>query len=165
MTIKADSNTIFTANRATKTRWEYEFHPELTSFEKFQAVLNFKSRSAWSYVTDNNDKLDYYHKLYAFTDAVEAGKSYMVGSDVPTKAYLKSHTSYIARDHWLYYAVKWAFQNEDQKLVVETKTKTYEIYRRGAYVEIALPHHGRGGEKHWIVCFSEPNKKVLVNVD
>jgi len=100
-----------------------------------------------------------------FDSLAESGRSYMVGTSVSMANYKKSHSSYIPKDHWLVQAVEWAFENSSLRLKVQTTNNDYEIAKRGDTVEIALPHHGRGGEKHWIVYPNNYRKKLLVNVD
>ena len=170
MTITADSNTIFHAKKISRSRWGFEFHPNLTEVERVRCVVEFNYKRGTVFVTtaENRDLKAPGDDYYEWDAIVEAGKSYMVGSDVPTDSFLKSHSSYIPADHWLAFAVDWAFKNPPQRLIVPKPSGQplhYEVYKRGDYVEIALPHHGQGGEKHWAVHADSPRKKLLINVD
>lgn len=99
---------------------------------------------------------------YGFWDKIiECGRSYMVGTGTPMKEYLSSHSSSLSR--WQKLAYDWALQNPGSILEVETKTHDWQVYLRGEYVEFALPHQERGGEKHYVT--RDGQKKVLVNVD
>ena len=148
-------------------RWEYEFHPELTLIEQTRSVLDFIVRSyrTMLFVSDNPDRLD--GRTYA--EAEEMGRSYMVGPLVSMEDYRKTHTNYINKDHWLAFAVEWAFENPDKRMTVNLTGRRefeYDIYARGDdFVEIGLPHHGKGGEKHWIVHTDNRRRRLLINVD
>jgi len=154
-----ESITLMTKTRIGKSTWNVKFHPSVETYEKIRCLIG---KNSSFFRAENRNR---YTSEMTWDEMIEAGKSYMVGSDVPTKKYLASHTTYMNDSQWLYWAVQWAFENEDGRLIVKTHSKDYEIYRRGEWVEIALPHHGRGGEKHWVVHKSNPNKKILINVD
>lgn len=93
--------------------------------------------------------------------AIEAGKSYMVGSDVPTPEFLRKSRSSLTG--WMKMAYRWVLMNPDHKLNVSGKRLEYCVSKRGEYVDIALPHHDKGGEKNWIT--RDGRTKILVNVD
>lgn len=100
--------------------------------------------------------------VYGFWDKImECGRSYMVGTGTSMKEYLISHSSPLSE--WQKLAYTWVIQNPSRILEVETKTHDWSIYLRGEFVEFALPHQERGGEKHY-VC-RDGRTKVLVNVD
>lgn len=92
---------------------------------------------------------------------IECGRSYMVGTGTPMKEYLSSHSSPLSK--WQKLAYDWAIQNPGLILEVETKTHDWQVYLRGEYVEFALPHQDRGGERHYVT--RDGKNKVLVNVD
>jgi hypothetical protein len=99
---------------------------------------------------------------YGFWEKMmECGRSYMVGTGTPMKEYLRSHSSPLSK--WQKLAYDWALQNPNSILEVETKTHDWQVYLRGEYVEFALPHQERGGEKHYVTRDGKTN--VLVNVD
>lgn len=99
----------------------------------------------------------------AWTNALEAGRSYLVGSSAPMKQFLRTYTSSMIA--WQRQAFVWCMANPTQQLVLTAQVQTliYHIMRRGEYVEIGLPHQDHGGEKHWISL--NGRTKVLVNVD
>ncbi|MDL1894871.1 hypothetical protein FBQ82_01225 [Anaerolineae bacterium CFX7] len=104
---------------------------------------------------------------------IQSGKSYLVGKDVSTKKFIREHTSRLTT--WQSLAALWAIENPSQQLIVETSDwvraprRCYVICARafadpnGAVVEIGLPHHDAGGERHWIT--RDCKTRVLVNVD
>lgn len=104
---------------------------------------------------------------------IECGKAYLVGKEVPTEKFIREHTSRLTV--WQSFAALWALENPTQKLIVETvdwsraPRRCYVICARafgdpnGAVVEIGLPHHDAGGERHWIS--RDCKTRVLVNVD
>ena len=95
--------------------------------------------------------------------AVESGRSYLVGSSLSLKEFIRKHSSALTR--WQRMAYAWCIANPDQCLVLNSRPlrRIYEIKKRGEYVEIGLPHHEHGGEKHWIS--RDGKTKTLVNVD
>lgn len=100
---------------------------------------------------------------YGTWDAcLDAGRSYLVGDKVPMKDFLKNHTSSITAA-WMKLAVRLAMADNDVSIRVRNNRMDYKIYRRGEYVEIGLPHHDYGGERHWIT--RDCKRRVLVNVD
>lgn len=163
-TLPVELNTLFSAKKEGK-KWAFKFRADLDELERLRHVVCFyNSRAYGSQVStgDNTDRRP--NRTYA--EMEEHGRSYMVGTDVPMDKYRKSHSSYLRSDHWLAYAVEWAFNNPDKKLKVETNRLSYVVYMGGTdYVEIALPYHDRGGEKNWIVRSDNRLKKLLVNVD
>lgn len=98
---------------------------------------------------------------------IEAGKSYMVGSDVPTEKFLKTHSSGLS--DWQKLAFEWAVQNKGKVMVITTGTVqrpfTWHVTCYDEYVDFSLPHHGEGGERNYVVQISRPTRKILVNVD
>lgn len=92
---------------------------------------------------------------------IESGKSYLVGKEVPTPVFLKTHTSPLCA--WQKHAVELAKLMPDKKVVMISSRLEYHIYTRNDFVEIGLPHQDRGGEKHWVT--RNGKSKVLVNVD
>lgn len=144
------------ARVATKT-----FHPSVSLLERVRHCL---PRGAYCLTTDN----EYAKPQWAddtFEKTLVAGRSYLANSDMPMDDFIKSHRSYIPEFHWLRYAVEWAFANPDSCLKVETLKLSYRVCKRGDCVEIGLPHHDRGGEKHWVVSEDKPRCKILINVD
>lgn len=99
---------------------------------------------------------------YTTWDAIiEAGRNYMVGRETPMAEYLRSHSSNLTL--WQRMAYDWCKANPNQRLVVENARYEYHVYLRGESVEIGLPFHDQGGERHWVT--RDGKRKVLVNVD
>ena len=95
--------------------------------------------------------------------AVDSGRSYLVGKDVPLRSFLSTHTSKLRP--WQRLAFRWALANPNQCLQIETFDRGlyWTVEKRGEYVEFGLPHQSQGGEKHWIS--RDGQTQVLVNVD
>lgn len=169
MSISAESATLFTARRKGKSGWEYEFNPRISEIERVRHIVrHYYKESVFVSTTNNCNLLTPDSDYFTYNSVVEAGKSYMVGEDVPTKKYIASHSTYIEPHSWLAFAIDWAFNNPESMMSVDIQSRNsyyYQVYKRGEYVEIALPHHGRGGEKHWIVPSERRNRRLLVNVD
>lgn len=98
-----------------------------------------------------------------WAQALESGRSYLVGDDVPMSEFLRRHTS--ALTTWQRQAYLWCLANPLRCLVLRSTAprREYEVRKRGDYVEIGLPHQDWGGERHWIT--RDGKRKVLVNVD
>lgn len=120
------------------------------------------------YFADENERT-----LWTWEKLIESGKSYLVGKEVPTDKFVREHTSRLTT--WQSFAALWVLENPTQQLIIETADscraprKSYAIRARafddanGPVVEIGLPHHGEGGERHWIS--RDCQTRVLVNVD
>lgn len=120
------------------------------------------------YLNDENERTH-----WTWEKLIESGKSYLVGKQVPTEKFIREHTSRLTT--WQSFAALWALENPSQQLIVETAKwcraprRCYVICARafadphGAVVEIGLPHHDAGGERHWIS--RDCKTRVLVNVD
>ncbi len=95
--------------------------------------------------------------------AIDGGRSYLVGSAVSIRQFLRTHTS--ALTEWQRMAYRWCLANSSLSLVFEARRqrRIYQVMKRSDYVEIGLPHQEYGGEKHWIS--RDGKTKVLVNVD
>lgn len=118
--------------------------------------------------TGKNPYADYKDDQWRTWDAIIAsGKSYMVGDQVPTEQFLRTHRR--ALNGWQRIAFKWCMLHPEQQLELRSRRdqgfakRIYEVKRRGEYVEISLPHHGAGGEKHWVT--KDGRSKILINVD
>lgn len=120
------------------------------------------------YYTDQSE-----WKEWTWEKLIESGKSYLVGKEVPTAKFIREHTSRLTA--WQSFAALWASENPTQQLTIETSTwsralrRCYVICARafgdpnGTVVEIGLPHHDAGGERHWVT--RDCKNRVLVNVD
>jgi hypothetical protein len=66
---------------------------------------------------------------------------------------------------WQKLAYRWCLANPCGCLVLHSKEigRSYEIRKRGEYVEIVLPYRGFGGERLWIT--RDGKTKVLIHVD
>jgi len=137
------------------------FHPSVTAYEKVELMLT----GYQSMITGDNEYAKPNWADDTFDSLAECGRSYLVGNDVSMADYQKSKSTYIPKHHWLEYAVAWAFENPDSCLKVQLTRYNYRISKRGDTVEIGLPDHGRGGERHWIVYPDNHRKKLLINVD
>jgi len=94
--------------------------------------------------------------------AVEAGRNYLVGSGWGTTEYIRVYTE--PTPTYLREACRFAFENPQQAVQIDTPRLRYIVHRRGEYVEIELPFHNHGGEKTWKTL--PPFKsRLLVNVD
>jgi hypothetical protein len=116
--------------------------------------------------TARNPYADVVDEFDTFESNVEAGKNYLVGRDVATEDFLKTHTS--SCSDWQVLAHAWALAHPESMLIIETAGRrkfSWQVYKRGNYVEFGLPHHGEGGEKHYVSRADKPTRKVLVNVD
>lgn len=107
------------------------------------------------YCTPESDQYGSWEK------SLEGGRSYMVGTDVPMADYIKGHRS--ALNAWQKVAYEWAKANPLWRLMVTIGRNEWEVYVRGEYVTLALPHQDAGGEKHYIT--RDGKSKILVNVD
>ncbi len=99
----------------------------------------------------------------AWDKALECGRSYMAGESTSMAQFVRTHRSRL--QGWQRLAWLWCVANPSLTLVLRSQRprRVYEIKKRGEYVEIGLPHHGAGGERHWIS--RDGKTKVLVNVD
>ncbi|GGG86834.1 hypothetical protein [Edaphobacter dinghuensis] len=102
-------------------------------------------------------------KFGEWEKALNCGRSYLAGSDTPMKEFLRRHMSSLT--NWQKHAYQWCLANPSRCLVLVSPQlkRHYVIKKRGEYVEIGLPHHEWGGERHWIT--KGGSRKVLVNVD
>jgi hypothetical protein len=94
---------------------------------------------------------------------LEAGRSYLVGNHVSWRQFLRTHTS--ALTEWQRMAYHWCLAHPTLRLVFEARLRSriYHIMKHGEFVEIGLPYHDYGGEKHWVS--RDGKTRVLVNVD
>ncbi len=99
----------------------------------------------------------------SYEEAIESGRSYLMGSGTQAKDYLRRYTS--AMSPWQKLSFAWSMANPGSRLILKAAKPRveYHIYKRGDYVEIALHHQDAGGEKHWPSC--DGRRKVLVNED
>lgn len=93
--------------------------------------------------------------------AILCGRDYLVGQHVPLTEFVRSHTR--SMNLWQRLAYIWIKHHADHILYVESNRSAWQVYVRGEYVELALPHHGKGGEKNSIS--RDGRRMVLVNVD
>jgi hypothetical protein len=93
--------------------------------------------------------------------SLQIGRSYLVGSKVPMCQFISNHKSRMP--DWQQIAYLWCLANPHKKLLVQNGRKDWSIGVRGEYVELGLPHHDAGGERHWIS--QDGRTKILVNVD
>jgi hypothetical protein len=102
-------------------------------------------------------------KFGTWETVLDAGRSYLAGSDTPMPEFLRRHSSSLTT--WQKQAYQWCLANPSRCLVFESRPlrRNYEIKKRGEYIEIGLPHHDWGGERHWVT--RDGKRKVLVNVD
>lgn len=144
---------------------KYGFLTQVNEENKIQTLYKLFTNADIQVV--ENTVSQWQNPVYFLWDAViEAGKSYMVGLDVDTKRYLKTHTSQTSE--WQIIACEYAKENPNKKIILTTGTKRkfcWTVFLEGDHVMVSLPHHDRGGEKDWAVHVDCLNKKVLVNVD
>jgi hypothetical protein len=96
-----------------------------------------------------------------FDAALEAGKRYMVGADVPTDRFMRQSRSPLTA--WQKKAFEWARQHPDLRMSVEANGRHWEINMRGDYVEFVLPYHDAGGERAYIT--QDGRSKFHINED
>jgi len=121
-------------------------------------------RSGFTLVTSDYKKDKWYLEPgeYGCWDKIlECGRSYMVGDKMPMAEYRRSHSSNLSE--WQKNAFAYVCQNEDMILFVETRTHHWKVYKRGEYVEFALPHQDYGGERHYVTINGKT--KILINED
>jgi len=116
------------------------------------------------------DELSYYptqcENYGKWHDIVEAGKNYMVGSTRETKGFLKSHSSGLS--DWQRLAMEYLEKNPKKYLTIETRGRrpfSWRVIPYPEFVDFALPYHGQGGEKNYVVKWTRQTRKILVNVD
>ena len=102
-------------------------------------------------------------KYSSWDASLKAGRSYLVGNDVPMSDFIRAHISSL--NEWQKAAFTWCLANPKLKLMLESGPlrRSYVIQARGEYIQIGLPHQDMGGERHWIS--QDGKKRVLVNVD
>jgi rubredoxin len=94
-------------------------------------------------------------------EALKAGRNYLVGSDVPLDEFVKSYRSPMRS--WQQTAYRWAIQHPGRMLILRNASNSWEVYKRGEYVEFGLPHHDAGGVRHYIS--RNGKSKIRVNED
>ena len=106
---------------------------------------------------------EYANSDSSYEQAIESGRSYLLGQGAAAKDYLRRYAS--AMSPWQKVAFAWCMENPKIRLVLKAEKPRveYHIYKRGNYVEIALPYQSAGGEKHWVS--RDGLRKVLVNED
>lgn len=162
-----DGTTLFKATRKGKSGWSFEFHHSLSPIDRIRYLVEHYAPKSNVVISIRENKDFRQENTYAGIE--DAGRSYMVGTEVSVENYRKTHTSYILSGHWMEAAVEWAFNNPTEVLkvkLISAKSFTYNIQARGPdAVEIGLPYHGEGGEKHWLVHTLHRRRKLLINVD
>lgn len=133
----------------------YVFNSRL---EAAAAALEHRiSETANEYFGKDSDRFNTWDAM------IDSGRSYLVGGSVSMAVFLRDHTSNLSP--WQTLTYEWCLAHPERKIILETQNRRlyYTIYKRGEFVEIGLPHHGAGGEKHWVT--RDGKKKVLINVD
>jgi len=108
-----------------------------------------------NHYTVTHDKWDTWQAI------LEAGRSYLVGSDVPMETFIRTHKSPLVG--WMPAAFRWCSVNPLYRLKFSTPGRDWYVYKRGEYVTFELPHHDAGGEKAWVSC--DGKSRILINVD
>lgn len=129
------------------------------------------SRGKYIHIESSNNTMwtdpDLRESVYnSFDKCLEGGRDYLCGKLLDMELFKKKYRSAIT--NWMKHIVIYSYHHPDEKLVFTIDkgnfgSLTYHIYRRGEYVEIALPYHDEGGEKNWIT--RNLKTKYLVNVD
>jgi hypothetical protein len=113
--------------------------------------------------TKSEQHLNWEREWSNWDATLEAGKSYMYGSDKPMNEYIKKYSSPISAT-WQKLACQLAILDKTLKVNVCSDRMDYEVYDvGGVYVEIALPHQDHGGEKHYIT--KDCKRKIQINQD
>lgn len=100
-------------------------------------------------------------RFQKWEDMLTSGKSYMVGADVPMADFLRTHSSRMVP--WMQLAWHWCDLHPERALVITAHRFEWYVSKRGEFVEFGLPHHDKGGERHWVS--RDGKTKVLINVD
>lgn len=137
--------------------------------ELMQSVYNVRGK--WIHITTGNNTLwtdpDQRESVYnSFDKCLEGGRDYLCGKLLDMELFKKKYRSAITL--WMKHVVIYAYHHPEERLMFTIDKGNfgeleYHVYRRGEYVEIALPYHGQGGEKNWIT--KNLKTKYLVNVD
>jgi len=95
---------------------------------------------------------------------LESSRDCMAGKDASMSDFLRTHRS--TTNLWQRIAchICWRFHDRRVDVEIPWPKLSYQVYWRGDYVEIHLPHHGLGGVRAWV---SQPpfKTKILVDVD
>jgi len=117
--------------------------------------------------TSKNTVREYQNpKFFLWNEVIEAGKSYMVGSEVETKQFIKTHSSGLS--DWQIFAFEYVKEHPEESINIQTTGKrrfTWHVFLEGDHVILELPYHGEGGEKTWCAHIDNPKTKILINVD
>lgn len=89
------------------------------------------------------------------------GKSYLMGSKTPDAVYLKRHRSPLSG--WQKVAYHYALAHPDKTVFLENDANDWQVNACGDYVIFALPHHCRGGERHYVS--RNGRSKICINID
>ncbi len=140
-----------------------DFIPDLSLLRQ---VYWSASQTAWRSVTvkDNWTLAAYQTRpdpAGTWTDALECGRSYLVGESVPMSRFMQTHRSRLV--DWQKVAFAWCRANPSQMLIMEDGKQDWQIYARGDHVEFVLPYHDAGGERAYIT--KDGRSKILINVD
>lgn len=129
------------------------------------ADISFRSMT----LTDHNwvyDRLDEgvdpSKLFFEYDAALQSGKSYLVGDEWPMSEFLASYRNRCKT--WQTAIAAFCWDNQRTTVEVDQENYYWKFYRRGEYVEFALPYHDKGGERNWI---AKPpfDFRVLVNMD
>lgn len=93
--------------------------------------------------------------------AIKIGIMNFATSETTVKAFVARHR--IAMKPWMKLAYQWAKQNPDRILCVWDDRYDWRVYERGEYVCLDLPHHDRGGEKHYVS--KDGNGRIQIDKD
>ena len=143
---------------------------QLEKTENFDLTIDQLNEKHYTKVLDIRSSMPYELKSNIFTISILYNSYFkLIDQWCKFEEALKSGLDYLGRqpkskvNPMLKPFVDYCFKNPDIRICIETKNRDYEIYKRGEFVNISLPHHCRGGEKDWIT--KDGITQYLVNVD
>lgn len=114
-------------------------------------------------VMPNHNAANEERRQWDWASALECGKSYLVGDSMRMKQFIESHTTRLIG--WKPAVWQWCMDHPAWRLEFNMAGNYWVCAAStgGDYVTFGLPHHGRGGERHWIS--RDGKNMILVNVD
>jgi hypothetical protein len=154
-------------NGDTRNLYCADTHPDKPMQNKqmlFQALHRAAGEKGYrcSFYTKSEQHRNWEAEWSSWDATLEAGKSYMFGSDKPMKEYIRKYSSPLSA-MWMKLAYQLAIVDDTLKIHVSSDRLEYEFYKVGEYVEIALPHQDHGGEKHYVT--KDGKRKIQINQD
>ena len=142
-------------------------HPDKPMQDKqkvLQALFQFAREAGYMVWLQSKSEafLKWEARVGNWDQAIEGGKSYMYGSDKPTKEYIRKYSSTLSAI-WMKLAYQLAMLDTTIEIHLRSQRLAYHVYKVGEYVEFRLPYHGQGGEKSYIT--KDGKRKVQTDQD